>query len=280
MKKSIRIFLDAVVVVCFIMAFTACSSGQSQKSGDTQTSDDAKNECIIVADGSNASQPYAEFVDFGDGVLTINGGHMLNLEFKPQIKKAANTSYNNDEVEVILLDGSGKKLYKLHPFGKSSDFEEAFFSGDELYKAKFTFIGSTDTDEEAQEIVGKAKSFTLVMPLADRPVNKYADWDPVGNYEMTDAEGNPFTLVVKKGGSAELINQSLAKRSAEYEPSNGSWSKNSDEGFLKMSFFEGPFITIADHYAVTSPVLTPEYFYYDENSYRDDSDCIAVKKVK
>ncbi|MDE6049644.1 MAG: hypothetical protein K2G09_08150 [Paramuribaculum sp.] len=124
-----------------------------------------------------------------------------------------------------------------------------------------------------------AKSFTLVLPLKEKPVNKFADWDPVGTYKMTDSEGKPYTLIVKKGGSAELINESLQQQSAEYTPSKGSWTKNGEEGFLKMSFFGGPFIAIADYMSITSPVLTPDYFYYDEKAYEDDSACLEVKKA-
>lgn len=271
-----------------LMALVACSSEKSNKSEQNQeqsTTVATFDEKELIADTSNADQPYAEFVNFGNGTLSISGGHMLELEFKPEILKASNTSYNNNASELILLNESGKKLARLHPFGVNSSFEKAFNTGDELYKGKFVFIESLDSDAEALEIANDATSFTLVLPLQDKPimedepVNELANWDPVGTYSLTDAEGTPFTLVVMKGGSAELINQNLAKRSTEYKPSKGSWTKNSSKGFLKMSFYEGPFITIGSHYAVISPVLTPDYFYYDESAYNNDTDCLKANKV-
>ncbi|MBD5256509.1 MAG: hypothetical protein HDS50_02610 [Bacteroides sp.] len=274
-KKTFFALMSGCIIV-----FTACSSEQSKSADNQRTEETAEvaAESIVAADASNASQPYAEYVDFGDGVLAISGSNMLEIVFKPKIKKAANRIHDNDATELILLDASGKKLAKLHPFGRDSRFEEAISEGDELYKDKFTFIKSAESAEEAQEIVKNAKSFTLVLPLKEKPVNKFADWDPVGTYKMTDSEGKPYTLIVKKGGSAELINESL-QQSAEYTPSKGSWTKNSEEGFLNMSFFGGPFITIADHLSISSPVLTPDYFYYDERAYKDDSACLEVKKV-
>lgn len=104
-----------------------------------------------------------------------------------------------------------------------------------------------------------------------------SDWNPVGTYKMEDANGTPYTLVLKKGGNAELINNRYDDNS-EYKPSKGSWS-NSNKGYVSLNFFSGPFIKIASHDYVQSPVLTSEFFYYDKDAYDSDSDCLEVQKV-
>ena len=267
-------------VISMVMVMSSCGSKESK------TTDSAENveavevsEGTLTSDASNTSQPYAEYVDFGSGELKVEGGHMLEIELNPQIKKGTGMSYNNDETEMILLDQSGKKIYTLHPFGFNSSFEKALEEGDSSYSDGFTFIGSLSTDEEAEEIVKNAKSFKIVMPLQgkkEEAANKADDnWNPVGTYTMEDADGTEFKLIVKKGGSAELINYASY---SDHKPMKGSWTKGN--GCIELNFFSGPFMHIASHEAITTPVLTNEYLYYDMDAFKNDSDCIEVRKVE
>lgn len=278
MKKLISILSLGVLI-----ATTSCGGNNKSAENDNESSNTASetstNQPSLVADPSISSQNYSQYVDFsGPAALKVDG-HMLEINVPVKIKTAANQINDNDNTELIVLDGSGAVVATFHQFGRDSSFEEALFSGDTSYSDDLTFIMSADDETEANEIAKKAKSYKINMALKAKPENKYADWSPVGKYEFEDAGGTQFTLIVKKGGSAELINHNFDGNS-EYTPSKGSWSKNSELGYVEMDFFGGPFVLIGEHMAITSPVLTPDYLYYDRDAYNEDDACLEVKKVE
>lgn len=278
MKKLISILSLGVLI-----ATTSCGGDNKSAENNTESSNTASetstDQPSLVADPSNSSQNYSPYVDFsGSAALKVNG-HMLEVNVPVKIKTAANQINDNDNTELIVLDGSGAVVATLHQLGRDSSFEEALFGGDTSYSEDLTFITSADDEAGATEIAKKAKSYKINMALKAKPENKYADWNPVGQYEFEDADGTQFTLIVKKGGSAELINHNFDGNS-EYKPSKGRWSQNSELGYVEMDFFGGPFVAIGDHMAITNPVLTPDYLYYDLDAYEEDGACVEVKKAE
>ena len=276
MKKN---FLFLTLAALSLLGMNSCGSKTSEKSsGETESTSDAST---LTASPENGSQEYSQFVVFDQPTKIGVKGKMIDVEVPVAIKSAAEKINDNDNTELILLDASGAKIASLHPFGRSSDFEEALYSGDTDYDSPLTFITSFDTEEEANEVAANAKSYKIKMPLTERVVveNKYPDWNPVGQYEIEDTYGTVFTLIVKKGGSAELINPHGGPNNDPYT-FKGSWSQSDDEGFVEFDFFSGPFMGIGKHDFISRPVLTPDYFYYDDDAYHDDKDCLAVKKVE
>lgn len=255
-------------------ALTACG-GSSDQNNATEGGKDSAGS--ITASPENQNQDYSQFVIFDKPANVEVDGHMLTVEVTPAIKAAAEKIHDNSNTELILMDESGAKIASLHPFGRDTSFEEALYSGDTSYDDNVTFISSLATDEKANEIASKAKSYKIIMPLAERPVNEYEDWDPVGVYEMVDANGIKFTLTVKKGGTAILFNHSLESEDG-YDGTSGSWDQSSEYGYLEMDFFTMPFIHIGPHSYVSRPVLAPDYFYYEKDDYPNGA-CLEVKKV-
>lgn len=275
MKKIISILSLGILI-----AATSCGGDNKSTENNTDNSGSSSaSKSSVVADASIASQSYSQYVDFSGPASLEVDGKGLEVEVPIKIKSAANQINDNDNTELVLLDESGAVIASLHQFGRDSSFEEALYSGDTSYSDDLTFITYVNNEAEAAEIAKKAKSYKITMPLKEKPENKYADWNPVGKYDFEDAEGNKFTLVVKKGGSAELINHSYDGNS-EYTPSKGNWTKNSELGYLDMNFFGGPFVAIGDHMAIMDPVLTPDYLYYDSDAYENDGACVEVKKVE
>ena len=264
----------------FLMTLSACGGGGKSESSKEADNSGSGSSIGLTSDASNASQEYSEFVEFNGNAEINANGTMLEVNVNPKIKKAANMINDNTKTEMILLDESGNKIATLHEFGRDSNFEEALYSGDTEYDNELTFIESTDSEEKAQEIVKKAKSYKIIMPMAERIVkeNKYPDWDPIGTYEIEDGNGTMYQLIIKKGGNAELINKSHESMEG-YKPTKGSWSHNKEEGFVELDFFAGPFIKIGTHEYMQYPILTPDYLYYDSDAYKEDTDCVEVKKV-
>lgn len=278
-----KIFLILTLSALTLIGMNSCGSKTSEKN-----SDEAKTEAETSSDSStltaspeNASQEYAQFVAFDQPAKIGVKGKMIDVDVPVTIKSAAGKINDNDNTELILLDESGAKVASLHPFGKSSSFEDALFSGEKGYDTPLTFITSFDSEEKANEAVANAKSYKIIMPLAERVVveNKFPDWNPVGTYEIEDKYGTVFTLVLKKGGSADLTNPHGSADNDAYT-FKGSWSQSNDEGYVVLDFFSGPFMGIGSHEFITRPVLTPDYFYYDDDAYHEDTDCLAVKKVE
>lgn len=103
-------------------------------------------------------------------------------------------------------------------------------------------------------------------------------WIPAGNYDFVDKYGTKYTLVVKQGGSAQLINHSYDNNS-DYTPTNGSWSSISGKDAIELSFFSGPFVGIGDNEYIQDPVMTPEYLYFDMSAFESNNDYLKIKKV-
>lgn len=108
---------------------------------------------------------------------------------------------------------------------------------------------------------------------------KQADWNPQGTYDFEDGEGRKLTLVIKKGGNAELINHAYDGNS-QYKPTKGTWSQAKGKGYITLKFFSGPIVKIGGSDILNAPVLTPEYLYHDLGEYKKDGACVEVKKVK
>lgn len=272
MKKNLFFFIGSLLAIAVL---TACG-GSSDQNNATDGGEDSKG--TISASPENKNQEYSQFVIFDKPATVKVDDHFINVEVSPSIKSAAEKINDNSNTELILIDESGAKIASLHPFGRDTSFEDALYSGDTSYDETVTFITSFDSEEEASEVASKAKAYKIIMPLAERPVNEYEDWDPVGVYEMEDAVGCKFTLTIKKGGSAILFNHSLDGEST-YSGEKGSWTQSSEYGYLVMDFFNMPFIQIGSHSYVSHPVLTPDYFYHEEKDHPDGA-CLEVKRVE
>lgn len=272
MKKNVFFFIGTLLAVTVL---SACG-GSSDQNNATDSTEDSKG--TISASPENKNQEYSQFVIFDEPATVKVDDKFIKVEVSPSIKSAAGKINDNSNTELILMDESGTKIASLHPFGRDTSFEEALYSGDTSYDQTVAFITSFDNEEKASEVASKAKGYKIIMPLAERPVNEYEDWDPVGVYEMEDVVGRKFTLTIKKGGSAILFNHSLENEST-YTGEKGSWDQSSEHGYIVMDFFQMPFITIGSNSYVSSPVLTPDYFYAEENDYPDGA-CLEVKRVE
>lgn len=157
----------------------------------------------------------------------------------------------------LMSCGGGNSNYNSSDAEESSEYSYESDSSNEVGE------NVENTETETQEVSAESK---------------YGDWQPEGKYKMTDTHGDQYTLVIKKGGSAELINNSQEKNEG-YGPSNGSWRRSSS-GAVDLSFYEGPFIGIGDSEYVMSPVLTPDRFYPEQSEYEKDGASLKVKKVE
>ena len=272
MKKNQFFFIGSLLAIAILASCGGSSEQNNAKDGDQES------QGTISASSENNNQEYSQFVTFDQPTTVKVDDHFIEVEVTPAIKTAAEKIHDNSNTELILMDESGTKIAQLHPFGRDTNFEEALYSGDTSYDETVTFIKSFDSNEEASEVASKAKSYKIIMPLMERPVNEFEDWDPVGVYKMEDAVGSKITLTVKKGGSAILFNHDFENENG-YSGEKGSWTQSSEHGYLEMDFFGMPIIQIGNHSYVSHPILTPDYFYYEVNDYPDGA-CLEVKKVE
>ncbi len=258
--------ISFILALGCMMAMTSC--GGDKKAGEGEGSNK------VVADASNASQDYAQYVDLtGDASIKADDDWVI-VTLTPTIKAASNLMTN--ESTLVLLDENGQEVVEMNG-GFDQNFNNAFCDGDTSYSQEVSFSYIADSKDKAKEMVAKAKSYKVTFTTKEPVVNKFGDWNPEGKYEFEDKDGEKFTLTLKHGGTAILY-----KPSTDYTE-NGSWSETLfvGDGTYKVEFPSGPFINLSGTTDfVTQATLTPNYIYLDHDSFEADTNCVEIKKVE
>lgn len=297
----------SLVAVLGLLVATACGGG-SNESGSSQSesgSSENANATSTNQSGSsvdqagvtvtpvpaNAEEELNQYVD----LTTLNGtviskDKKIELKINPKIKSATTDQVlNSGAAYAILYDADGNEIIKLTMFGGQTQFNDALREGDTSFDGSLTISKSGLEPSEAGEMVKKAKTYALYAPLKFEPIPKriterkngtaptWNDWNPVGVYRLVDKYGEEYTLTVEDGGKAILLHNRYAGEDG-YNGTDGTWKQDAQEGFVKFDFWKGPFIDIADHSTVSSPILTPDSFYYDMNAFEDYTDFLPVEK--
>lgn len=139
--------------------------------------------------------------------------------------------------------------------------------------------GNNETTTTSEEVVAEETTETQEPAEPAEPA-KYGDWTPEGTYAMVDGEGVNYTLVIKEGGKAELINEWYKENYPnDYTPIEGKWHQSGGAGNeVSLNFWTGPFITIGDASHMMSGVLTPDRLYEGVKADESNTNYIAVTK--